>query len=358
MTGGDPEVTTGPLSDEIIDLANAHVKLDKEACRLKNEYDTLLEKNQDLADVNAKLKLQTKVPSQSSLQLQQQVATLQQQNKILQRQVENLDKQQPLTQKHELPTSQFQSAEHPDPDIFSANNAELRKDLPLFVRKINMKFIANADWYPTEQSKMLYLVSRLKGKAYSIIAYGINRNGTANFASTDAILVLLEQAFASINEQNVACLQILTIKQGRKDTATHISDWFEVARKTKLSDNALINHLYDSLHPNIKVQIQNRVMLRQPLPTDLTSYLIEVRHIDAVLRSSNPNYTTSSLSSGSHSSLPLPSTASPPPPGDPMNLSAAKISPVIVWTSSDAENHRIPRNEAEKSAKRNYCFEN
>ena len=115
-----------------------------------------------------------------------------------------------------------------------------------------MKFIANADWYPTEQSKMLYLVSRLKGKAYSTIAYGINRNGTANFASTDAILVLLEQAFADIDEQNVACRQILTIKQGRKDTATHISDWFEVAQKTKLSDNALINHLYDTLHPNIK----------------------------------------------------------------------------------------------------------
>ncbi|CAD6505711.1 BgTH12-01200, partial [Blumeria graminis f. sp. triticale] len=100
-------ITPGPLSDKIINLANAHVKLDKEACRLKNEYDTLLEKNQDLADVNAKLKLQTRVPSQSSLQLQQQVATLQQQNKILQCQVENLDKQQPLTKKHELPTSQF-----------------------------------------------------------------------------------------------------------------------------------------------------------------------------------------------------------------------------------------------------------
>ena len=48
----------------------------------------------------------------------------------------------------------------------------------------------------------------------------------------------------------------------------------------------------------------------------------------------------------------------PPPPGDPMDLSAAKLSPTIVWTSSDAANHRIPRNEAEKSAKRNYCFEN
>lgn len=56
MTGCNPGVMPGALSDEIMDLANAHVQLDKEACRLKNEYDTLLEKNQDLADVNAKLK--------------------------------------------------------------------------------------------------------------------------------------------------------------------------------------------------------------------------------------------------------------------------------------------------------------
>lgn len=87
----------------------------------------------------------------------------------------------------------YRSAEHPDPSIFSANNTELRKELPLFVRKINMKFIANKDWYPSEQSKILYLVSRLKGKAYAIIAHGINRDGTIKFPSANHILVLLEQ---------------------------------------------------------------------------------------------------------------------------------------------------------------------
>ena len=92
MAGCNPGVMLGATSDEIMDLANAHVQLDKEACRLKNRIDTLLEKNQDLADVNAKLKSQKKAPSQSSLQLQQQ-------NTILQRQIENLEKQLSLTKK-------------------------------------------------------------------------------------------------------------------------------------------------------------------------------------------------------------------------------------------------------------------
>ncbi|VCU40265.1 Bgt-20887-3, partial [Blumeria graminis f. sp. tritici] len=73
-----------------------------------------------------------------------------------------------------------------------------------------------------------------------------------------------------------------------KDTASHLTDWYEVAQKTELSDDALINHLYNSLHSTIVSRLQNRVMLHQELLTDLSLYLIEARHIDAVLRSSDP----------------------------------------------------------------------
>ena len=139
------------------------------------------------------------------------------------------------------------------------------------------------------------------------------------------------------------------------------------AQKTGLSDDALINHLYDSLHPAIVSHIQNRVMLRQPLPKDLTSYLVEVRHIDSVLRSSNPNYTKSKYSINSHHifSPPVPnfttlpaSSPTSPPAGEPMDLSASSLNRNITWTAVDATNHRIPRNEAERCAKSAYCFEN
>ncbi|KAI1003556.1 hypothetical protein K3495_g4646 [Podosphaera aphanis] len=209
-----------------------------------------------------------------------------------------------------------------------------------------MKFIANRDWYPDEQIKMIYLVSRLEGKAYSTLSYGINRDGSIKFTSSEAILVLLEQAFADVDECNAARRKILTIKQGQKDTSTHISDWFDVAQKTGLADDALINHLYDSLHPAIVSHIQNRVMLRQPLPNDLTSYLVEVRHINAVLRSSNPCYTKdkSNSSNHHHSSLPIPNSTAPSNPfaADPMDLSASNLGRNITWTSADAVNQRIP----------------
>ena len=360
------------LSEEIMTLATAYVQLSGELLQYKNEYDTLLEKNQELSDATTKLEKQKKIASSSSLQLQQQNANLQQQITVLQQQNKSLHQQnqnpdqQVINSRLNVPAP-HRSAEHPDPDIFSADDSVSRKELPLFIRKLNMKFIANKDWYPDEQCKMLYLVSRLKGKAYSTISHGINRDGTIKFTSSEAILVLLEQAFADVDECNTARREILTIKQGQKDTSTHISDWLDVAQKTGLSDDALINHLYDSLHPAIVSHIQNRVMLRQPLPKDLTSYLVEVRHIDSVLRSSNPNYTKSKYSTNSHHifSPPVPnfttlpaSSPTSPPAGEPMDLSASSLNRNITWTAVDATKHRIPRNEAERCAKRAYCYEN
>ncbi|KAI0992272.1 hypothetical protein K3495_g15914 [Podosphaera aphanis] len=102
-------------------------------------------------------------------------------------------------------------------------------------------------------------------------------------------------------------------------------------------------------------------MLRQELPTDLTSYLVEVRHIDAVLRSSNPDYTNNKvIPQGNYHPLISPiHNQAIIPPEDPMDLSAARISPpTVMWSSTDAINRRKPINEAEKIAKRAYCFEN
>ncbi|KAI1000354.1 hypothetical protein K3495_g7842 [Podosphaera aphanis] len=128
-------------------------------------------------------------------------------------------------------------------------------------------------------------------------------------------------------------------------------------------DDALINHLYNSLRRTIVAQIQNRAMLRQSIPKDLNSYLVEVRHINAVLRSANPNYTKNKPSVSNYYSLalflPAPTTLpATQPDGDLMDLNVANLSHMITWNANDAANHRIPRNEVEKCVKRAFCFEN
>lgn len=375
MQGYNGAVDNTQLGEEIMTLANSYIQLDAQFSKHKNEYDVLLEKNLELSETVAKLQKKKVVSTTASSQLQQQNSVLQQQVQHLEQQIASssqLQQQHALLQQKNQELQQQalnfaqgtthssqRSAEYPDPEVFSAESSESRKELPLFIRKVNMKFISNADWYPSEQSKMSYIVSRLKGKAYSTIAHSIKRDGTINLSSSDAMLTLLEQAFADVDECNTARRQILVTKQGQKETSNHISDWLEIAHKTDLSDDALINHFYDSLHPLIVSQIQNRLMIRQEMPADLCSYLVEVRHIDAVLRSSNPNYTKNKPSFTSSFQALRPMNAQyHAAGGDPMDLSASKASTHITWTTRDATNHRIPRNEAEKLAKRDYCFEN
>ena len=168
---------------------------------------------------------------------------------------------------------------------------------------------------------------------------------SVKYTSVDAIFVLLEQTIGEIEPSNAARRKILTIKQGQKDTASHLIDWYEVAQKAELSNDALINHLYNSLHPTIVTHLQNCVMLRQELPMDLTSFLIEARHIDAVLRSSDPQYTKAPnvLSILSREMI---------------DSSVSKSTQFAIWSPTDTENHRISRHDKERSAKPKYCFEN
>ncbi|KAI1003557.1 hypothetical protein K3495_g4647 [Podosphaera aphanis] len=78
IQNGIPGNSTVQLSEEIIKLATAYVNLEGESFKLKDDYDTLLEKNHELLDANTKFQKQKKAAEPSSSQLQQQVANLQQ----------------------------------------------------------------------------------------------------------------------------------------------------------------------------------------------------------------------------------------------------------------------------------------
>lgn len=138
-------------------------------------------------------------------------------------------------------------------------------------------------------------------------------------------------ALADVDECNTVRGEILKIKPGQKDTATRISDWSDKPqKKNELTDDALKSHFYDSLHPAILYHIHNCVMQRQSLSTNLTSHIVELRHIDAVLRSGNSRCRSdTSPVSTSHlknllatTSIAIPITLSA---GDPMVLSASNL---------------------------------
>lgn len=78
----------------------------------------------------------------------------------------------------------------PDPDKFDGD----RKDLRRFVSQVHEKMKANKDRFPSAQSRMAYVTSRLKGAAYAQILPYV-REGICQLGDYDQILNTLTRAF-------------------------------------------------------------------------------------------------------------------------------------------------------------------
>ncbi|KAI1007211.1 hypothetical protein K3495_g997 [Podosphaera aphanis] len=78
MQGGNQAINISGLSDEIIMLARSYVQVERELYQYKNEYGTLLERNQELEDKIAKHQKKYHSASTANSSLQQQNVSLQQ----------------------------------------------------------------------------------------------------------------------------------------------------------------------------------------------------------------------------------------------------------------------------------------
>ncbi|CAG8974333.1 hypothetical protein HYALB_00006182 [Hymenoscyphus albidus] len=85
---------------------------------------------------------------------------------------------------------------HPDPLEFSGEDP---KELPSFLRKLQLKLRMNNDWWTSEQQRMGYVISLLSSKAYNQVAHGINDDGTILHPHVKAITDILTITFGDLN---------------------------------------------------------------------------------------------------------------------------------------------------------------
>lgn len=87
-------------------------------------------------------------------------------------------------------TKASKSQPYPDPDEYHAYRGE-KSELEQFVKKMAIKLRVNKDWYPTEQDRMAYFVSRLRDSALEAALPGIRMDGTLDYENVDKIVALL-----------------------------------------------------------------------------------------------------------------------------------------------------------------------
>lgn len=109
---------------------------------------------------------------------------------------------------------QKRSARMPDPPMFS-DGKEIRWDN--WQTQIDFKLSQNADWFPTPQHQINYVLSRCEGRAMKHISPRMHRNSTNRYADVDELMNHLAEIFEDPNRREAARQEYETLKQKPKD---------------------------------------------------------------------------------------------------------------------------------------------
>jgi hypothetical protein len=140
----------------------------------------------------------------------------------------------------------------PDPDKFHGDRAQF----DVFASKIREKMIINFDRFPTAQSRLAYLASRLEGRAYLHLQPYI-RNGVHTLKDYEEGLQVLERAFGDQNRARNAQNALLALRQKNQEFGQFFAEFHRLALESGMHEDALPMILEAALSKELKLQLIN-----------------------------------------------------------------------------------------------------
>lgn len=254
-------------------------------------------------------------------------------------------------QDHERDQRPGSAKKLPDPEPFSGDI----KELDGWIKQIALKLRGNANWYPTEQDKLGYVVGRLRGKAYDQVESMVRETGEVDYNTLDDLFQDLKRAFGDPNRAATAANKISRMRQTNQDFSSYIAEFKREVNHTNWNNSAK----KDALLSGLSREIKDALVLTDLRKLDYLEIIDVCQNIDSNRRTlqSYPNsyklrdyqgkytpYPAQQLTNRP-TSIPLVTPTAPAfPPGDPMDLSAAHL--------------RGPLTEQEKNRRRleNLCL--
>lgn len=160
----------------------------------------------------------------------------------------------------------------PDPDVFKGDRDDLRR----FLSQVSQKLRINYDRYPTPESRLAYVSSRLAGPAYSQILPHINRDGTCRLSDYSDILGILERAYGDPNRINNARTELLQLRQKNQEFSTFFAEFQRLALEGELADDALSTILDNA----ISRELRGMLMHNPPLSRDLNHFAKHLQDLE------------------------------------------------------------------------------
>ncbi|KAG9590725.1 hypothetical protein KCU77_g7838, partial [Aureobasidium melanogenum] len=138
----------------------------------------------------------------------------------------------------------------PDPDKFQGD----RSQFDVFASKIREKMSVNYDRFPTAQSRLAYLSSRLEGRAYLHIQPYI-RNGVHTLSDYEEGLQVLERAFGDQNRARNAQNALLALRQKNQEFGQFFAEFHRLALESGMHEDALPMILEAALSKELRQQL-------------------------------------------------------------------------------------------------------
>jgi hypothetical protein len=159
----------------------------------------------------------------------------------------------------------------PDPEVFKGQRSDLRR----FVQQICGKMTANADRFPTAQSRLIYVAGRLKDDAYNLILpktlYGVPQ-----FVDYQQLLEYLEQAFGDPDRVQNAQNRLYNLKQKNQDFSVYFSEFQRLALEGEMPEGALTPLLYQG----ISRELQDMLLHNPPTTREFRPFSRHLQELD------------------------------------------------------------------------------
>jgi len=112
----------------------------------------------------------------------------------------------------------------------------------------------NRDRFPTPQSRMTYVTSRLKGQPYAqILPYIVK--GVCRLPDYEAILDLLDRAFGDPNRINNARNELFRLRQANKEFSTFFAEFQRLALEGEMSEDSLPVLLEQAINRELRAML-------------------------------------------------------------------------------------------------------
>lgn len=155
----------------------------------------------------------------------------------------------------------------PDIDKFSGD----RKDLRRFASQVHEKMMINGDRYPTPQTRMAYVTSRLAGTPYSQVLPYI-KTGICSLTDYTDILDILERAYGDPNRIKTARTELFRFKQANREFSVFFAEFQRLGLEAEMTDESLSTLLEQAVSREIK-----GMLVHSPPPSQ--QYLALAAHL-------------------------------------------------------------------------------